>query len=441
MNGRYGFTMAAMNVLLVGSGSREHAIAWKLAQSAQVTRLSIAPGNAGTAQLGVNLNIPSTDISGLLDAVRVRSIDFTVVGPETPLAAGIVDAFRREGLAICGPTQAAARIESSKVFAKELMLRYGIPTAPFRVFSDSGEAKRYVESRPAPLVVKADGLAAGKGVTVCQTREEALNAVADAMERKLFGAAGERILIEECLTGREVSVFAFTDGVHIAPLVAACDYKRIFDGDRGPNTGGMGSYSPPEFWNAELAGTVLRTVVQPTVRAMAEEGCPFQGVLYAGLMLTPQGPQVIEFNCRLGDPETQALMPRLKSDLLDIFLAIADGALDKVAVEWRPEACVGVVLASRGYPGDYPRGVPIHGLDTARPGAVVFHAGTARRTDGTVVTDGGRVLTVAALGETLEDARGKAYQGIQDIRFDGSQHRSDIALLERLPSAPRGKNR
>jgi phosphoribosylamine--glycine ligase len=422
--------MATMNVLLVGSGSREHAIAWKLAQSPQVRRLSIAPGNAGTGALGANLACSATDIPRLLDAVRAHAIDFTVVGPETPLAAGIVDAFRRQGLAICGPTQAAARIESSKVFAKELMLRHGIPTAPFRVFSDSGEAKRYVESRPAPMVVKADGLAAGKGVTVCQTREEALNAVADAMERKVFGAAGERILIEECLTGREVSVFAFTDGVHIAPLVAACDYKRVFDGDRGPNTGGMGSYAPPEFWNAELADTVLRTIVQPTVRAMAEEGCPFQGVLYAGLMLTPQGPQVIEFNCRLGDPETQALMPRLKSDLLDIFLAIADGTLDRVAVEWRPEACVGVVLASRGYPGDYPRGVPVHGLDSARPDVVLFHAGTARRADGTVVTDGGRVLTVAALGETLGDARRKAYQGIQDIRFDGSQHRSDIAAIK-----------
>lgn len=418
-----------MKILVVGFGAREHVLAWKLKQSRAVDRLFHAPGNAGTLAVGTNLPISAADFPALVRAARENGIGLTVVGPEVPLAEGIVDAFRREELLIFGPTKAAARIEASKVFSKELMLKHGIPTARARVFEQSSQAKRYVESASAPLVVKADGLAAGKGVTVCATRAEAIAAIEDAMERRVFGASGERALVEECLTGREVSVFVFTDGEHVSPPVAACDYKRIFDGDRGPNTGGMGAYSPPEFWTPELAERVMGTIVEPMVRAMAEEGCPFQGVLYAGLMLTAEGPKVIEFNCRLGDPEAQVLLPRLESDLLDVVLATVKGTLDRCEVRWSEKACVGVVMASRGYPGDYPRGLSVSGLEAMPRDVVVFHAGTERRSDGAVMTNGGRVLTVTALGNTLAEARERAYRGVGRIRFDGAQHRSDIALV------------
>jgi phosphoribosylamine--glycine ligase len=418
-----------MNVMIVGSGAREHAIAWKLRQSQRLGNLYVTPGTAGTARIATNLGIPVLDVERLFRAVRAHSIDLTVVGPETPLAAGIVDRFRHEGLRIFGPTQAAARIESSKVFSKELLLRHGIPTGRAQMFGSAQLAKQALQSLSVPVVVKADGLAAGKGVTVCATTAEAVAAVEDAMERRVFGSAGDRILLEECLAGREVSVFVFTDGEHVSAPVAACDYKRVHDGDRGPNTGGMGGYSPPEFWTPELSHQVMETIVWPTLRAMAQEGCPFQGVLYAGLMLTNNGPKVIEFNCRLGDPETQVLMPRLESDLLDIMEAVVDRRLDRCEVRWSTKAAVGVVLASAGYPGDYTRGLPISGLDAVDDDALVFHAATRSAGDSTTVTDGGRVLTVVGAGATLAEARRKAYANANHIHFDGAHHRTDIAAF------------
>ncbi|MSQ40310.1 MAG: phosphoribosylamine--glycine ligase [Dehalococcoidia bacterium] len=418
-----------MRVLVVGSGAREHAIAWKLRQSTRLSQMFVAPGNAGTASIAQNLPVPSADVEALAQAAREHRVDLTIVGPEVPLAEGIVDLFRSQGLAVFGPTKAAARIESSKVFSKALMQKHGIPTAEAQVFSSYEAARRYVMKHELPLVVKADGLAAGKGVFVCHSREEALEALHQCMEARAFGSAGDQVLVEECLQGREVSVFAFTDGTHLSPLVAACDYKRVGDGDQGPNTGGMGSYSPPEFWTDGLEAKVRATIMEPTVRAMAQEECPYQGVLYAGLMMTQEGPKVIEFNCRLGDPEAQVLLPRLKTDLLDLCLAVLEGRLQEVAVEWSREACVGVVLASQGYPADYPRGFPIDGLQDLDQNLVVFHAGTKLRDGGQAVTDGGRVLTVTALGRTLEEARQRVYRNVGRIQFEGAHYRRDIAVL------------
>ena len=421
-----------MNVLLVGSGAREHAIAWKLRQSPRLSRLYAAPGNAGTAVIAENLSISATDLKGLARAARERSIDVTLVGPEAPLAEGIVDLFQSEGLAIFGPTQAAARIESSKAFAKGLMQRYHIPTAKAAAFSSYEAARQEVLNQEMPLVVKADGLTAGKGVTICASQEEALKALHECMEARVFGEAGDLVLIEECLQGREVSVFAFSDGKSLSSLVAACDYKRVGDGDQGPNTGGMGSYSPPEFWGRDLEEQVRKNIMELVVEALVREGCPYQGVLYAGLMVTEGGPQVLEFNCRLGDPETQVLLPRLKTDFLEVALAVVEGNLGKMAVEWSEEACVGVVMASGGYPGDYRRGLPIEGLESLDRDVVVFHAGTKAVSAGDggvvqVVTDGGRVLTVAARGDTLEPARERVYGSIGRIRFEGAHYRRDIA--------------
>lgn len=422
-----------MRILVVGSGAREHALAWKLHQSPQVEALFVAPGNAGTALLATNLPIPPTDLDTLAYAARQHRIDLTIVGPEMPLALGIVDRFRQEGLTIFGPTRAAAHIEASKVFAKNLMERWRIPTAPAQAFDNYHEAINYVKSHSLPLVVKADGLAAGKGVTVCHTREEAEQAIYRAMREKVFGAAGERILIETCLTGREVSVFAFTDGQNLSPLVAACDYKRLLEGNQGPNTGGMGSYSPPEFWTPSLAHTVRQRIMEPVIHALAQEGRPYQGVLYAGLMLTSEGPQVLEFNCRLGDPEAQVILPRLKGDLVDTLLAVIHGRIDHSPLEWSAEWCVGVVAASRGYPSDYSKGFPITGLEEAQKEALLFHAGTRLLHDSVkgkqVVTDGGRVLTVVGLGPTLAQARSRAYSALAHIHFEGMVYRRDIAFL------------
>lgn len=425
-----------MDVLVVGSGAREHAIAWKLAQSPKVRRLYVAPGNAGTTAVGQNLPIGATDIEGLARAVNEKAIDLTVVGPEAPLAAGIVDRFRELGLRVFGPTKAAARIESSKVFSKDLMQRYGIPCARSRAFTWFEEAKTYLEAQPVPIVVKADGLAAGKGVTVAATRREALKALEDAMVGRVFGASGERVIIEEYMEGREVSVFAFTDGEHIAPLVGACDYKRVRDNDEGPNTGGMGSYSPPEVWSEALAQEAMERIMRPAIRALAAEGAPYTGVLYGGLMLTKDGLRTVEFNCRLGDPETQVVLPRLETDLLEIVLATLDARLDRLEIRWKPEACVGVALASPGYPGEYPKGLPIDGLRDVDKDALVFHAGTKLAPDGRVLTDGGRVLTVAAMGNTMAEARQKAYANVSRIRFQGAHYRKDIALRALGASAP-----
>ncbi len=417
-----------MNVLVVGSGAREHAIAWRLRQSPRLARLYVAPGNAGTAAIAQNLPLAASDLQGLAQAAREHHVDLTIVGPEAPLAEGIVDLFRSQGQAIFGPTRAAARIEASKVFAKGIMERHGIPTAKAQAFRTFQEAYQNILQRQPPFVVKADGLAAGKGVFVCQTRGEGAEALRQCLVERAFGTAGDQVLVEECLVGREVSVFAFTDGASVSPLAAACDYKRVSDGDRGPNTGGMGGYSPPEFWDEALEKEVRERIMEPTVRALAQEGCPFQGVLYAGLMLTDRGPQVLEFNCRLGDPEAQVLLPRLKTDLLELALAVAEGRLAKVALEWSQEACVGVVMASPGYPGEYPRGLPIEGLEGLPTDVVVFHAGTRLGSpDGPVVTDGGRVLTVTALGATMEEARRRVYHNIGRIRFEGAHYRRDIA--------------
>ncbi|MDE2860556.1 MAG: phosphoribosylamine--glycine ligase [Chloroflexota bacterium] len=422
-----------MKVLVVGGGAREHAIAWKLSTSPLVDALFVAPGNAGTAAVAENLPVRDTDLDGLVRSAKELNVDVTFVGPEVPLAMGIVDRFTEEDLRIFGPTAAAARIESSKVFAKELMIRHGIPTGRAEVFDSYQDADRFVRKLSPPLVVKADGLAAGKGVTVARTQDEALTALRECMVEGVFGEAGERVLVEEWLTGLEVSVFAFVAGEVLSPLAAACDYKRAHDGDRGPNTGGMGVYSPPEYWNDALEREIRESIMLPVVRAMAEEGCPFSGVLYGGLMLTEDGPKVIEFNCRMGDPEAQVLMARLRTDLAEIVLATLDGMLSETPIEWSDDACVGVVLASGGYPGSYVTGFPIAGLSEAAEFGEVFHAGTkaSDRSGAETVTAGGRVLTVVSSGGSLADARQRAYGGAAKVSFDGAFYRTDIAAIHK----------
>ena len=422
-----------MKTLVVGNGAREHAIAWKLSQSPRVSELLVAPGNAGTALVAENVPIDATDIEGLLQFAREGRVDLTVVGPEAPLALGIADRFQEAGLAVFGPTEAASRIESSKSFAKELMLAHGVPTGVARTFSSYAEACDYVSAdRELPIVVKADGLAAGKGVVVAGTRWEALDALRQQMVDGRFGAAGERVLIEEHLEGREVSVFAFVDGEYVSEMVAACDYKRAGDGDTGPNTGGMGSFSPPEAWDANLEGRVRNEIMEPVAKALVARGTPYRGVLYAGLMVTADGPKVIEFNCRLGDPEAQVVLPRLKTDLAEVMMDAAQGKLKDTLIEWSAAACVGVVVASGGYPGDYATGYPIDGLDDLDDDVTVFHAGT-RTSPGAsgdvhdLVTDGGRVLTVTSVGRTIDKARDRVYANLARIRFTGSYYRRDIA--------------
>jgi len=424
-----------MNIMVIGSGAREHTLVWKLLQSTKVEKVYVAPGNAGTALVAQNLDISASDIPALADAARANHIDLAVVGPEGPLADGIVDVFEAIGVPIFGPTKTATMIESSKVFAKELMQKYGIPCAKSATFESYEQARAYLERQKPPIVVKADGLAAGKGVIVCVSPEEALQALSDIMEKRVFGAAGDRVLIEECLRGKEVSLLGFTDGVTVLPLVPACDYKRVFDNDEGPNTGGMGAYSPPGFFDQAMTAIVTRTILEPAVRAMAQEGKPYKGVLYAGLMITEEGPKVLEFNARFGDPETQVSLPRLKSDLVDIMLAVVNGTLDRMKVEWSDEACVGVVLASQGYPGSYETGFPIEGLDRLDEGTLVFHAGTKLSKDSQQIeTSGGRVLTVVATGKNIAEARNKVYFNVPCIRFQGCHYRRDIAAREVNPS-------
>lgn len=413
-----------MKVLVVGNGAREHAILWKLAQSPRRPQLFAAPGNAGTSLLAHNLAIDAVDMDALVEAVRTYSIDLTVVGPEIPLVAGITDRFSAEGLRIFGPTRAAAQIEGSKAFAKNVIRASGAPTAPFEIFDDARSARAYVESHGAPIVVKADGLAAGKGVVVAMTLGEALTAIDLAMTERAFGDAGARVVIEECLVGQEVSVFCFTDGLHVTPLVAACDYKRALDGDKGPNTGGMGGYSPPPWFDDSLEKRLRETCIEPVVRQLRNQGTPYQGVLYGGLMLTHEGPSIIEFNARLGDPEAEFILPRLQNDLLDVLEAVVDGDLENLNLRWSSEQVVGVVLASAGYPGAYEIGERIEGLGGDQ--GLVFHAGT--REDGpTVITNGGRVITCVGRGKTLAQARDEAYALAGSINFAGKQYRSDIA--------------
>jgi len=408
-------------------------LVWKLAQSPKISALFAAPGNAGTAQQAYNLPISPTDIEALIKTVKENKIDLTVVGPEAPLAAGIVDAFNKEGLPIFGPSQNAAQVEASKVFAKRLMQKYHIPCARSASFSDYAQAKKYVKKQALPVVIKADGLAAGKGVVVAESTEQALNALVSFMKSKTLGDAGAQIVVEEHLSGREMSAFAFTDGTAVVPMVPACDYKRIFDGDRGPNTGGMGSYSPPYFLNSQLESSVGETIMEPTVKALRQENRPYKGVLYGGLMITNDGPKVLEFNVRFGDPETQVVLPRMKADLLDILVAVVDNKLEQVKVQWSEEACVGVVMASAGYPGSYQTGFPISGLNDVDRDVMVFHAGTKEGSaPGEAMTSGGRVLTVVATGKDLNEAREKVYNNINRIRFEGCQYRRDIADIKEL---------
>ncbi|MBI2933953.1 MAG: phosphoribosylamine--glycine ligase [Chloroflexi bacterium] len=420
-----------MRVLVIGQGAREHALAWKIAQSKQVKEILIAPGNGGTAVLGRNLKVSPSDIPALVNIARQEKIDLAVVGPEGSLAAGVVDAFGKINIPIFGPSQQAARIESSKVFARDLLEKNGLPCARGRAYSSFHEAKRGLGEFKPPLVIKADGLAAGKGVTVARSRDEALAALSEAMEKRVFGAAGDRVILEECLFGREVSLLAFCDGETVVPMTPACDYKRAYDGDEGPNTGGMGSYSPPAFFGPEMVDSAVKRILQPVARALAAEGCPYHGVLYAGLMLTPGGPKVLEFNARFGDPETQAILPRLDTDLVDIMLAVIEGKLDRTKVVWSGDPCVGVVVASAGYPGRYRTGFAIEGLTGMGPGVVVFHAGTRLDENaGQVVTDGGRVLTVTGRGKTIAEARATVYRELPKIKFEGCYWRKDIAQRE-----------
>jgi len=415
-----------MNILLVGGGGREHAIAWKMRQSPRVTDLFVAPGNAGTAAIAVNLPVKASDLEGIVRAARQHHIDLVVVGPEDPLALGLVDRLEAQGIAAFGPSQAAAEIEASKAFAKELCQRYAIPHARGASFTSCLDARNYLERWEGVPVVKASGLALGKGAFIRDTKEEALQVIDQLMAEGMLGDAGRTVVIEERLSGREVSVFAFTDGQAVVPMLPACDYKRVFDRDEGPNTGGMGSYCPPPWYDAALAENVRTAILEPTVRAMQAEGRPYRGVLYGGLMVTEDGPKALEFNCRFGDPETQVVLPLLKSDLAEILWAEANNRLHEVTVEWSDGACVGVVMASGGYPDQYQTGYPVVGLGSVED-AIVFHAGTRLADDGSVVTSGGRVLTVAAVGADLNEARMKAYRSVQRLHFTGCHYRKDIA--------------
>ena len=424
-----------MKVLVVGGGGREHALVWKIARSPEVSRVYCAPGNAGIAALAEIVALKANDLEGLAAFARKEGIDLTVVGPEDPLTRGIVDLFESRGLPVFGPTRAAAEIEGSKVFSKRLFEKYGIPSARYEVFDDPEAALTWIRREALPLVVKADGLAAGKGVFVCRTPEEALQAVDEIMVRKAFGEAGRRIVVEECLSGEEASILAFTDGKTVLPMASAQDHKAIFDDDRGPNTGGMGAYSPAPVVTERLLERVMNEILHPVVEAMAAEGRLFRGVLYAGLMISDGSPSVLEFNARFGDPEAQPVLMRMKGDIVPVLQACARGDLSGCRLDWDDRAAVCVVMASGGYPGDYEKGKVIRGIDeaSAMKDVVVFHAGTARR-DGAIVTSGGRVLGVTSLGNGVEEAIGRAYEAAGRISWEGAQYRTDIgrkALIKR----------
>ena len=440
-----------MKVMVIGGGGREHTLVWKIAQSPKVEKVFVAPGNAGTAAIAENLSLQPTDIEALGKVAKDKGIDLAVVGPEAPLASGIVDYFDSLGVPAFGSTRAATQIESSKVFARDLMRKYGIPCPKGAVFSSYPEASEYLKQQQPPIVIKADGLAAGKGTIIANSMQEASKTLSDIMEAKVFSSAGDKVIIDEYVTGQEVSLIAFTDGKTVSPMVPACDYKKVWDNDQGPNTGGMGSYSPPGFFPAELVEKATNTVLLPAVRAMANEGITYKGVLYAGLMVIDNELLVLEFNARFGDPETQVTLPLLETDLVDILLAVIQGNLDHVEIEWSGDACVGVVMASAGYPGKYKTGFPIEGLDKfvaysdkqknfkksynqisalAEKDLLVFHAGTKLGDDGTIYTNGGRVFTVVARGKDLASARQKVYGNISRISFEGCYYRKDIALRE-----------
>ena len=424
-----------MRVLIVGSGGREHALAWRLARSTQVSEIFAAPGNSGTASLGTNLAIAETDINGLVQIADDRSIDLVVIGPEVPLSMGLSDRLAAAEIPCFGPSRAAARLESSKSFARDVLDAAGVTGPEYRVFRSTSAALAYAEHRNRPLVVKADGLAAGKGVAMCANLEDAKAAIVTCMQDRMFGESGETVVIEEWLHGPEVSVFGFTDGENLSPLVAAADYKRVGEGDTGPNTGGMGSYGPPDCWNEALAEQVRGEIMLPVIREMASRGSPYRGALYCGLMLTDDGPRVLEFNCRFGDPETQAIMPRLVSDPVDAMVACATGNLNDIdPVAWSDDPVVAVVMVSGGYPGTYETGLEIHGLDDAGSrgdDTLVFHAGVRTADDGAgrLFTAGGRVLACVGMADNVQEARKNAYRRAAEINFDGAYYRRDIADL------------
>ena len=419
-----------MRVLVAGSGGREDALAWKIAQSPHTTATFCAPGNPGSARWSKSVSIKADDVEGLADFATSQKIDLTVIGPEVPLVAGVADRLEAVGCAVVGPRAGAAQLEGSKAFAKEFMTRYGIPTADYRIHDDAGEALRDLRSGRLgfPLVVKADGLAAGKGVYICQTETQGAEAIAEIMQERRFGAAGRRVVIEECLEGEEASFMIFSDGEHVISMIPAQDHKAVYEDDRGPNTGGMGAYSWQPLLTPELQRTILESIIRPTIVGMAESGHPYRGILYAGLMLTSTGPQVLEFNVRLGDPEAQVILPSLKSDLVEIGEAVARGNLERLSVTWQTGAVVCVVLASQEYPGPFEKGYEIQGIEAAEalPQTTVFHACTSLK-KGQLVTSGGRVLGVTSRGNSLREAVDNCYQAVSRIRFQGMHYRKDIA--------------
>ena len=427
-----------MRILVIGSGGREHALAWKIAQSKLADKVFCAPGNGGISQIAECLDIKADDISHLLDFARREKIDLTVVGPEAPLAHGIVDEFGKYKLRIFGPNKAAAQLESSKAFAKTMMMRYNVPTANFRAFADLGEAKKYISLRGAPCVIKADGLAQGKGVIIAKTVSEANQAAASILEEKIFGEAGKCLIVEDCLEGEEASIIVLTDSKNVVSLASSQDHKRIFDHDQGQNTGGMGAYSPAPVVTDKLFKEILDKIVYRIIGGLLKEGIECRGVLYAGIMLTKDGPKVLEFNVRFGDPETQAVLPRLKSDLLEVMLAASEQKLSRIrSLDWDSRACVCVVSSSKGYPGEYEKGKEISGLDEAAKmdDVVVFHAGT-KRENNKIFTNGGGVLRVTGLGNTIKEAIDKAYQAVGKIHFEGMHYRKDIGHKSKLGDGP-----
>ncbi|MEE1114310.1 MAG: phosphoribosylamine--glycine ligase [Eubacterium sp.] len=417
-----------MKVLIIGSGGREHAIAWKTAQSPKVDKIYCAPGNAGIAEVAECVPITAMEFDKLADFAEEKQIDLTVVGMDDPLVGGIVDVFEARGLRIFGPRKNAAILEGSKAFSKDLMKKYHIPTAEYETFDDAQKALAYVETCKIPIVLKADGLALGKGVLICNTREEAREGVKTIMEDKKFGTAGNRMVVEEFLTGREVSVLSFVDGKIVKTMASAQDHKRAEDGDRGLNTGGMGNFSPTPYYSEEVDAFCRKYVFQPTVDAMAAEGRPFKGVIFFGLILTPDGPKVLEYNARFGDPEAQVVLPRMENDIVDVFEACIDGTLDKVDLKFMDDACVCVVLASKGYPVSYEKGFPIKGLEKFKNNDryFCFHAGSKFNEKGEIVTNGGRVLGITALGKDLKEARANAYEAVEWVQFDNKYYRHDI---------------
>ena len=417
-----------MKILVIGGGGREHAIVWKLSQSRHVDKIYCAPGNAGISEIAECIDLGFDTFADLITFVKYEWIDLTIVGPEDPLSRGIVDAFEKEGRRILGPSRKAAMLESSKVFAKDFMRRYGIPSAEYSVFTSYVHAEDHVRMKGAPIVIKAEGLAAGKGVFVAKTVDEAIEAIRLIMKERAFGEAGNRVVVEECIDGEEASFMAFLDGKTLVPMASSQDYKRIFDDDKGPNTGGMGAYSPAPIITREMEALIMEKVMWPAMRGLQAEGIRYRGILYAGLMIRDSVPYVLEFNCRLGDPETQPVLSRLDSDLVDVALSVTDGKLSDVDIHWKSDSSVCVVLASAGYPGPYEKGKTISGLDEVKKDSdvFVFHAGTSF-SNGSVVTAGGRVLGVTALGSGIRDAKERAYRAIEKIHFDGMHYRRDIA--------------